>query len=117
MFPSGPAYQYGQAMLAAKIAFDKAGSDASDEQLAAALKGITIESFSTTVEMKLGNGHQAVTENGYGITKYDAVNGENVATNVKFYPASCVLPPNGINSVDWIKGGMKGAKCWTLSVD
>jgi branched-chain amino acid transport system substrate-binding protein len=111
MFPSGPAYQYGQAILAAKIAFDKAGSDASDEQLAAALKGITFESFSTTVEMKLGNGHQAVTENGYGITKYDSVNGENVATNVKFYPASCVLPPNGINSVDWIKGGMKGAKC------
>jgi branched-chain amino acid transport system substrate-binding protein len=111
MFPSGPAYQYGQAILAAKIAFDKAGSDATDEQLAAALKGITFESFSTTVEMKLGNGHQAVTENGYGITKYDSVNGENVATNVKFYPASCVLPPNGINSVDWIKGGMKGAKC------
>ncbi|MEL0207148.1 MAG: ABC transporter substrate-binding protein, partial [Alphaproteobacteria bacterium] len=110
-FPSGPAYQYGQAILAAKIAYDKAGSDATDEQLAAALKGITFESFSTKVEMALGGGHQAITENGYGITKYDEANGENIVTNVKFYPAACVMPPEGVNSVDWIKGGMKGAKC------
>jgi branched-chain amino acid transport system substrate-binding protein len=110
-FPSGPAYQYGQAILAAKIAYDKAGSDATDEELAAALKGITFESFSTTVEMALGGGHQAITENGYGITKYDEANGENIVTNVKFYPATCVMPPEGENSVDWIKGGMKGAKC------
>ncbi|MGA0973313.1 MAG: ABC transporter substrate-binding protein, partial [Candidatus Puniceispirillaceae bacterium] len=111
IYPSGPAYQYGQAILAAKIAYDKAGSDASDEQLADALRGITFESFSTTVEMKLGGGHQAATENGYGITKYDSEAGENVVTDVKFYPASCVLPPDGVDSVEWINGGMKGAKC------
>ena len=58
-YPSGPAYQYGQAILAAKIAYDKAGSDASDEALGDALRGITFESFSTTVEMSLGGGHQA----------------------------------------------------------
>jgi branched-chain amino acid transport system substrate-binding protein len=110
-YPSGPAYQYGQAILAAKIAYDKAGSDATNEQLADALRGITFESFSTTIEMKLGNGHQAATENGYGITEYDSENGENVVKDIKFYPASCVLPPEGQNSVDWIKGGMKGAKC------
>jgi branched-chain amino acid transport system substrate-binding protein len=111
IYPSGPAYQYGQGILAAKIAYDKAGSDATDEQLAAALRGITFESFSTTVEMALGGGHQAVTENGYGITKYDDANGENVVTDVKFYPASCVMPPEGVESVQWINGGMKGAKC------
>jgi branched-chain amino acid transport system substrate-binding protein len=111
IYPSGPAYQYGQGILAAKIAYDKAGSDATDEQLAAALRGITFESFSTTVEMSLGGGHQAVTENGYGITKYDDANGENVVTDVKFYPASCVMPPEGVESVQWINGGMKGAKC------
>ena len=110
-YPSGPAYQYGQAILAAKIAYDKAGSDASDEALGDALRGITFESFSTTVEMSLGGGHQAVTENGYGITKYDDENGENVVSDVKFYPGSCIMPPEGVNSVDWIKGGMKGAKC------
>jgi len=111
IYPSGPAYQYGQAILAAKIAYDKAGSDASNEQLADALRGITFEAFSTTIEMKLGNGHQAITENGYGITKYDDENGENVVTDVKFYPASCVMPPEGVDSVQWIEGGMKGAKC------
>jgi branched-chain amino acid transport system substrate-binding protein len=111
IYPSGPAYQYGQGILAAKIAYDKAGSDATDEQLAAALRGITFESFSTTVEMALGGGHQAVTENGYGITKYDDENGENVVTDVKFYPASCVMPPEGVESVQWISDGMKGAKC------
>jgi branched-chain amino acid transport system substrate-binding protein len=111
LYPSGPAYQYGQAILAAKIAYDKAGSDASAEQLAAALTGITFESFSTTIKMALGNGHQAITENGYGITKYDSNEGENVVTDVKFYPAECVMPPEGVNSVKWINGGMKGAKC------
>jgi branched-chain amino acid transport system substrate-binding protein len=111
IYPSGPAYQYGQGILAAKIAYDKAGSDATDEQLADALRGITFESFSTTVQMSLGGGHQAVTENGYGITKYDDENGENVVTDVKFYPASCVMPPEGVESVQWINGGMKGAKC------
>ena len=110
-YPSGPAYQYGQAILAAKIAYDKAGSDASNEALADALRSISFESFSTTVDMALGGGHQAVTENGYGITKYDAENGENVVTDVKFYPGSCIMPPEGQNSVDWIKSGMKGAKC------
>ena len=110
-FPSGPAYQYGQAILAAKIAYDKAGSDATDEQLADALRGASFESFSTTVDMALGGGHQAITENGYGITKYDAENGENIVTEVKFYPATCVMPPEGVNSVEWIEGGMQGAKC------
>ena len=110
-FPSGPAYQYGQAVLAAKIAYDKAGSDATDEQLADALRGASFESFSTTVDMALGGGHQAITENGYGITKYDAENGENIVTDVKFYPATCVMPPEGVNSVEWIEGGMQGAKC------
>jgi branched-chain amino acid transport system substrate-binding protein len=111
IYPSGPAYQYGQAILAAKVAYDKAGSDATDEQLGDALRGISFEAFSTTIEMALGGGHQAVTENGYGITKYDEASGENIVTDVKFYPASCVLPPEGVESVEWIKGGMKGGKC------
>ena len=61
----------------------------SNEQLADALRGITFESFSTTIEMKLGGGHQAATENGYGITEYDSENGENVVKDVKFYP--CIM--------------------------
>jgi branched-chain amino acid transport system substrate-binding protein len=114
-YPSGPAYQYAQAVLAVKVAYDaaakKAGGFPTQDQVIAALKGATFESFSTTVRMALGDGHQAITENGYGITKWDAKEGELKLQKVKFYPAECVNPPEGVESVSWIKGGMKGAKC------
>jgi len=114
-YPSGPAYQYAQAVLATKIAYDaaakKAGGFPTQDQVIEAMKGAKFESFSTTVDMALGDGHQAITENGYGITKWDAKAGELKLEKVKFYPAECVNPPEGVNSVDWIKGGMKGAKC------
>ncbi len=113
--PPGPAYQYGQAVLGVKHAYDKAGKAAggfpSQDQVIAALKGATYESFATTVKMALGDGHQAITENGYGITKWDAKAGELKMEKIKFYPAECVNPPEGVDSVEWIKGGMKGAKC------
>ncbi|MDX1374635.1 MAG: ABC transporter substrate-binding protein [Burkholderiales bacterium] len=114
-YPPGPAYQYGQAVLAVKYAYDtaakKAGGFPTQEQVIEALRGATFESFSTTVKMALGNGHQAITENGYGITKWDPKAGELTMEKVKFYPAECVNPPEGVESVEWIKGGMKGAKC------
>ena len=47
-FPSGPAYQYGQAFLQPKLLMIKPACDATDEQLADAVRGITFESFSTT---------------------------------------------------------------------
>ena len=113
--PPGPAYQYGQAVLAVKYAYDTAAKAAggfpTQDQVMAALKGATFESFATTVKMALGDGHQASTENGYGITRWDAKAGELKMEKVKFYPADCVNPPEGATSVDWIKGGMKGAKC------
>ena len=114
-YPPGPAYQYAQAVLATKIAYDaaakKAGAFPSQDQVIAELKGAEFESFSTHVKMALGDGHQAITENGYGITKWDAKAGEVKLEKVKFYPAECVNPPAGVKSVDWINGGMKGAKC------
>jgi len=114
-FPPGPAYQYAQAVLAVKYAYDKAAKTAggfpTQDQVIAALKGAEFESFSTTVKMALGDGHQAITENGYGITKWDPKAGELKMEKVKFYPAECVNPPEGVESVEWIKGGMKGAKC------
>jgi branched-chain amino acid transport system substrate-binding protein len=113
--PPGPAYQYAQAVLAVKYAYDKAAKTAggfpTQDQVIAALKGATFESFATTVKMSLGDGHQASTENGYGITKWDAKAGELKMEKIKFYPAECVNPPEGVDSVEWIKGGMKGAKC------
>jgi branched-chain amino acid transport system substrate-binding protein len=115
IYPSGPAYQYAQAVLATKIAYDKAAAAAggfpSQEQVISAFEGLEFESFSTTVKLALAGGHQAVTENVYGITKWDADAAEPGVTDVTFYPAECVMPPDGMNSVDWIEKGMPGAKC------
>ncbi|MEQ8817790.1 MAG: ABC transporter substrate-binding protein [Thalassobaculum sp.] len=114
-YPSGPAYQYAQAVLATKIAYDKAGAAAggfpTQDQVIASFKGMEFESFSTTVKLALAGGHQAVTENVYGITKWNAEAAEPGVTDVKFYPAECVMPPDGQTSVEWIEKGMPGAKC------
>lgn len=114
--PTYPAYQMAQALVGLKLAYDSAvkstgGSKPTAEQASAGLRGKTFVGFSTKVEMKLGNGQQAITETAYGVSKWDSENGEQTITDIVYYPASCVNPPDGIKSVDWIKGGLKGAKC------
>jgi branched-chain amino acid transport system substrate-binding protein len=61
--------------------------------------------------MALSNGHQGVTEDLWGVSEYDEKLGEAVVKNVVTFPASCIMPPNGVHSIAWLKGGMKGAKC------
>jgi len=114
--PTGPSYQYAQGMLAAKIAYDKAaaangGKFPSTDQVIAALEGLEFQSMSTKVRMALNKGHQAITDHVYGVTKWDKEKGEPVMADVQTFKAECVMPPDGVSSVDWIKGGMKGAKC------
>ena len=31
--------------------------------------------------------------------------------DIQYFAAECVNPPPGVKSLDWIKGGMQGAKC------
>jgi branched-chain amino acid transport system substrate-binding protein len=112
--PVSSAYQYAQSVLAVKIAYDKAAGKESAPTVDDAVKafeGMTFKSITTTVHMSLSGGHQAVHENGYGLTKWDKAAGRPTATQVKFYPANCVMPPKGVKSLDWIKGGMKGSTC------
>lgn len=114
--PSQPGYQYGQSILGAKYAYDKAakangGKFPSDEQVIAALEGATFPTFVGSVKMGLSKGHQGLTEDRWGITVWDAKRGESVVKNVTVFQPSCIMPPDGVKSVDWIKGGMKGAKC------
>ena len=61
--------------------------------------------------MSLGGGHQATTENPLGVTYWDAEKAEVAVKDVKFYPAECVMPPDGQTSVEWIENGMKGSSC------
>jgi branched-chain amino acid transport system substrate-binding protein len=114
--PTGPSYQYAQAVLAAKFAYDKAaaangGKFPSKAQVIAALEGAEIPAMSTTIRMALNNGHQAITDHVYGITKWDADKGEPVVVDVQRFKAECVMPPDGAKSAEWIEGGMKGARC------
>ena len=114
--PSQPGYQYAQGILAAKYAYDKAakangGKFPTTLQVIKALEGATFPSIAGEVKMALSHGHQAVTEDLWGVSVWSDKLGEPVVKDVMIFPASCIMPPDGVKSVDWIKGGMKGAKC------
>jgi branched-chain amino acid transport system substrate-binding protein len=130
--PTYPAYSAALGFLGLKAAYEQAKSaklkagptsgnkgvkketdkaftaDPDAEGVITALEGFVGESPSGRAVMGLGKGHQAVMGTAYGTTK--AVNGQVTVTNVKTYPAERVLPPEGISSADWIKGGLKAKK-------
>ena len=114
-YPSGPSYQFAQAVLATKIAYDRAAQAAdgfpSQDQVIDAFTGMTFESFSTEVRMALGGGHQAVTDGMYGLSRWDEEAGEPTVSDVLVFPADCVMPPEGIASADWVRDGMESARC------
>lgn len=109
-FPTNPAYLMVQAILGLKSSADKTGS-IEPKVMRDKLKGLTFESPSGNVSMRLANGHQAITSTAYGTYQYDKTKGKGLLVNIKRYPASCVNPPVGVKSADWIKSGFKGAKC------
>ena len=113
--PAQPSYQYAQGVIAAKYAYDaaakKAGKFPSTDEVIAALKGATFPTFVGNVEMGLAKGHQAVTDDRWGVTVWDEKRKETVLKDVVIFPPACVNPPEGVKSDDWLKGGMKGAKC------
>lgn len=113
--PAQPSYQYAQGVLAAKYAYDKAAKAAgkfpTTEQVIAALEGATFPSFVGNVKMGLSNGHQATTDDRWGVTVWDEKRNEMVVKDVVIFPPECVNPPDGVGSIEWLKGGMKGAKC------
>ncbi|MEC7490185.1 MAG: ABC transporter substrate-binding protein [Pseudomonadota bacterium] len=113
--PSQPAYQYAQGFLAAKYAYDKAAKAAgkfpTTDQVIAALENANFPTFVGTVRMGLGKGHQGLTNDYWGVTVWDDKRNEMTVKDVVKFSYKCVMPPVGVKSVDWIKGGMKGAKC------
>lgn len=115
VFPLGPSYQYGKAVLFLKVAMDKAaemaGGFPTQDQIIEAGKGLEFQSFGGNVRMALGDGNQAIHPVGYGITKWNKEKGEAGATDVKFYAADCINPPAGTLAGDWLAAGMPGAKC------
>jgi len=103
-----------QALLGLKAAYDKAAQGSSKpatDDVIKAFENLTFESPAGQVEMKLGNGHQAVSDTAYGTFKFDKDKGEPTLIDVIRYPAECVNPPKGTDSVEWLKAGMPGAQC------
>ena len=112
--PTYPAYQMANSLLGLKAAYEKAakGKPAPDQEaVIAAFEHLKFEGIGTTIDMALGKGHQGITEIAYGQYKFDTKTGEPTLSNVVHYPASCVNPPDGIKSSEWIKNGMPDAKC------
>jgi branched-chain amino acid transport system substrate-binding protein len=113
--PVYPSYKMVQAILGLKAAMEKAAAGKPDkpatDAVVVAFEGLSYEAPSGRVDMKLGKGHQAIQGMAYATFKFDAAKGEPQLIDVVSYPAECVNPPEGIKSEDWIKGGLKGAKC------
>ena len=112
--PTYPAYQMANALLGVKFAYDKAAKahpNPSQEQVIEALTHAKYEGMGTEIDMANGDGHQAITDTAYGEYKYDTKTGQPTLTHIVYYPAACVNPPANMNSTDWLKAGMPGAKC------
>lgn len=107
--PTFPAYHMAHALIGLKLAQDKAGIGASTEQVIEAFEYLEFEGPGGKVAMSRGKGHQAATEMVYGRVKQ--VDGKITFTDVTRYPADCVNPPDGTDTVAWIQAGMPGATC------
>jgi branched-chain amino acid transport system substrate-binding protein len=114
--PVQASYRVTQALLGVKLAIEKAmaangGKKPTPEQMADALRGSKWASPGGEINMALAGGQQAIQGTAIGRTKYDAANKRVVATDIQTFRAECVMPPNGVKSLDWIKAGMQGARC------
>jgi branched-chain amino acid transport system substrate-binding protein len=115
--PPFGAYAAAQGIFGIKAAYEKAAAGAAGKQKAeaviAALHGLRFETASGyPITMSLNNGHQAIQATAYGIfAGWDKAKNEAIISDVKVYDAECVNPPDGVRAIDWIKSGLKGAKC------
>jgi branched-chain amino acid transport system substrate-binding protein len=115
-FPVQAPFRMWQALLGLKTAVEKAmvdngGKKPTDEELAAAMKGLSWDAPSGRIEMMLADGHQAIQPNAIGTTKWNEEAGKMELVDVEYYSARCVNPPAGIKSAEWVAQGFPGAEC------
>ncbi|MFB9151235.1 ABC transporter substrate-binding protein [Roseovarius ramblicola] len=111
----GP-FRFVQTILGLKTAVEAAmeetgGDKPSSEEIAAAFRFATFETPSGTVEMAIGDGHQAIQGNAIGISKWNAEKGRVELIDVEHFDAKCINPPPGMTSEEWIMSGFEGAEC------
>ncbi|HWW46398.1 MAG TPA: ABC transporter substrate-binding protein [Xanthobacteraceae bacterium] len=115
-YPVQASYRMVQALLGLKAATEKAmaangGKKPSPEQLADALRNSEWETPGGLIQMRNGNGHQAIQAMAIGRTRWDADKKMVLVEDIQRFPAECVNPPAKMKSLDWIKAGFPGAKC------
>jgi branched-chain amino acid transport system substrate-binding protein len=116
IYPVQAAYRISQSILGLKSAVEKAmakngGKKPSTDELIAAMTGLEWQSPGGLIQMKLADGHQAIQPIAFSRTKYNPDLKRVDLVDIQYFPAECVNPPPGIKAIDWIKGGMQGAKC------
>jgi branched-chain amino acid transport system substrate-binding protein len=115
VFPVQAPYRMAQALLGLKTAVEKAmaengGKKPTDEELAAAMKGLSWESPGGEIEMVIADGHQAIQPIGFGTTMKDD-DGNIILGDVVRFKARCVNPKDGMKSTEWISAGFPDADC------
>jgi branched-chain amino acid transport system substrate-binding protein len=114
--PTYPSYHMAQSILGLKSAWDKAakaknGGKPTIDEVVAAFKGIEFEGPSAHIKLAIGDGHQGISDIAYGTYKFNKDKGAPEVVDIIRFKAECVNPPAGVTADDWLKGGMKGAKC------
>ena len=103
-------------ILGLKVAWEKAqkakgsGKPTADD-VSAAFENIEYDSPSGRVKMVLGNGHQGIQDTAYGTYRFNKETKTPEIVDIVRFPAECVNPPADSHSEEWLKAGMKGAKC------
>ncbi len=116
VYPVQAAYRITQSILGMKNAIEKAmakngGKKPSTDELIAAMTGSEWQSPGGLIQMKNGDGHQAIQPIAISRTKYNPAKKRVDLVDIQNFEAECVNPPPGMKAIDWIKGGMKNDKC------
>jgi len=116
VFPVQAPFRMWQALLGLKVAVEKAmaengGKKPNDDELAAAMKGLSWTAPSGEIHMALAGGHQAIQPNAIGTTSWNEETGQMELKDIVYYEAECVNPPDGTKALEWIKAGFPGANC------
>jgi branched-chain amino acid transport system substrate-binding protein len=114
--PTYPSYQMALSVLGLKVAWEKAqkakgGARPTTDEVVAAFEGIEYDAPNGKVRLTLSNGHQGIQDTAYGTYRFNKQKNTPEVVDVMRFPAECVNPPANTTSEEWLKGGMKGAKC------
>jgi branched-chain amino acid transport system substrate-binding protein len=87
------------------------GKKPNSDEIAKALEFLEWETPGGLIQMKNGNGHQAIQTMAIGRTRWDAAKKMVVLDDIQRFAAECVNPPANMKSREWIEAGFPGAKC------